>query len=77
MFGGVPIMVASPPRRELKARGISSLDGATRVRRLMSMTTGSKSAATPTLFMKADRLPAVSMMAATRPISLPPASRIT
>ena len=47
------------------------------VRRATSMTTGSISAATPILFMKADSTAAVSMMTMIRAISRPPASFIT
>ncbi len=76
-FGGVPISVVSPPSREPNASGISSRDGGTSVRRAMSTTTGSISAATPMLFMKADSPPETSMITMISVTSFVPASRIT
>ena len=77
MLGGVPMPVVNPPSSELKASGISSFDGGRPVRRAMSMITGSKSAATPTLFMKADMKAATAMIRTTSNSSLLPASRRT
>ena len=61
-LGGVPIKVVKPPRREPNASGIKRREGATPVFRAMDMTTGSMNAATPMLFMKADRTPEVSII---------------
>jgi len=77
MFGGVPIRVIKPPSSELKASGIRSREGARPVRRAMSMTTGSSNAATPTLFMNAERPAAVSMITMTSRPSLSPESLST
>ena len=54
-FGGVPIIVVRPPSRLPYASGISRREAGIRVRRATSMTTGSISAATPMLFMNADK----------------------
>ena len=77
MLGGVPMSVVNPPRSELKASGMSSFDAGIRVRREMSMTTGNRSAATPTLFMNAERIPAVSMITSVSRVSLVPPRRRT
>ena len=54
-----------------------SLDGAVPVLREMSMTTGSRRAATPTLFMNAERKAEVSMITRTSRNSPRPATRTT
>jgi hypothetical protein len=77
MFGGVPIRVVRPPSSELNASGTRSFDGGVPVLRATFMTTGSSRAATPTLFMKAERNAEMSMITATSRISLEPASRST
>ena len=71
-FGGVPIMVVSPPNRLPYASGIRSREAGIRVRLAISMTTGNISAATPMLFMNAESTPAVSMTTTImRPSRLP------
>jgi hypothetical protein len=77
MFGGVPMRVVSPPSSVENARGMRSFEGGRPVRRAISITTGRRSAATPTLFMKADSAPAVSMIIAVSLTSPPAASRRT
>ena len=56
---------------------MSSLEAGIRVRRAISITTGSISAATPILFMNAERAPAVSMTTTIMRPSRLPASRRT
>ena len=74
MLGGVPISVVRPPSNAPNASGISNRDGAVPVRRARSMMTGRSRAATPTLFRKADIMPAVNMITAIMRSSLLPAS---
>lgn len=54
---GIPINVMRPPKREPKDRGLSNPAGDRPCCRAFWMTTGSKSANAPTLFMKAERMP--------------------
>ena len=74
MLGGVPIWVVRPPNREPYASGIRSLEGGLPVWRAMSMTTGSIKAATATLFMMADIVPALTMITTIMRVSLLPAN---
>ncbi len=64
--------VFNPPRSAAKASGIRSFDGARFVRRVMSITTGRKSEATPMSFIIPDRSPTVSMMIVSKRTSLFP-----
>ncbi len=73
----MPMRVFKPPRSAAKARGISKREGGRPVRRAMSTTTGSISAATPMSFIKPDSTPTVSMIVAISRASLPPARRNT
>ena len=77
MLGGVPMRVFRPPSSAAKARGISSREGGRPVRRAMSTTTGSISAATPMSFIKPDSTPTTSMIKAMSRASLSPARRNT
>ena len=75
MFGGVPISVVRPPRRQEYESGRSNLDGGIPVSFERSITTGRRIAATPTLFINAEATPAVTMITKIRRTSLEPANR--
>ena len=64
MFGGVPIMVVSPPRREPKARGIINSPGARLLRRAICITTGNNKVSAPTLFIKPDKAATIKLIIA-------------
>ena len=60
MLGGVEMPVNGPPRRQPRARGMSSREGGRPLRRASSMVAGSRMAATVTVLMRADsRLAAI------------------
>ena len=56
MFGGVPIMVAIPPKMEAKAIGISKILGERFCVKAVLRVTGNIKASAPTLFMNADKI---------------------
>jgi hypothetical protein len=60
IFGGVPIMVTSPPSSEAKAIGISTRLGDTCAARQLPSAAGSSSASAPTLFITLDAAPVSS-----------------
>ena len=76
ILGGVPIRVMLPPISEEKASGISSRDRGILACREMPTTAGSRTAVAPMLFIKADILPQVIMITATKRGSLLPARRM-
>ncbi len=63
-LGGVPIIVARPPRMAPKLNGISNAAGERCCLRAVSSATGISIANAPTLFMKAEQMPHVRVRAA-------------
>src|SRR3989304_8318410 len=75
MLAGVPMRVNLPPNKEENESGRRSLETEIFFWREMLTTAGSNMAVAPTLFIKAEMMPQVSMMTAIRRISLSPARR--
>ena len=75
IFAGVPIKVISPPNREEKASGMSSLDAGILVFIEIPITAGINTATAPTLFIKADMMPHTNIIIAISRASCAPDRR--
>ena len=64
MLEGVPTRVSMAPRRDPKARGMSTRDTGVFISRAAATTAGSKTAQAPTEFMKAESTATLAMVRA-------------